>query len=95
MFDSHENAARTLTKIREMGPPIHRSWKAQLFPPTTSMSFGEPSPTLVVRLGVRGTLEDAKRLFRDYDVPPEFMPLEIFLCKSCSETFRKHFVILC
>ncbi|KAG8921486.1 hypothetical protein FRC00_008587, partial [Tulasnella sp. 408] len=58
MFDSHENAARTLAMVREMGPAVQQSWKAQLYPDTTSLSLGEPSSTLAIRLGIRGTLED-------------------------------------
>lgn len=81
MFDSHENAARTLARIKEMGCHVQQSWKAQFHHDPTSISFGEPSPTLAIRLGIRGTLEDVKRLFRDYhdDAGSECIPLDAFL----------------
>ncbi|KAG8894603.1 hypothetical protein FRC00_008661 [Tulasnella sp. 408] len=62
-----------------MGPPVQQTWKAQFYPDTTSKLIREPSPTLEILLGIRGTLEDAKRLFRDYDAEPEYMPLDAFL----------------
>lgn len=82
MFDSYDNAVRTLANIRKMGTTMQQPWKAQLYPATTSMSLSEPSPTLVIRLGIRGTLEDAKRLFCDYDGGLEGQPLDVSLGKS-------------
>lgn len=88
MFDSHENAVRTLALIQEIGGPVQHSWKAQLYPNTTSISLAKPSPTLIIRLGRHGTLGDVKRLFREYDGGVECMPIDTFLCKSRKKNFE-------